>query len=475
MSFGGAFGAAAAIAIPAAIVAAVALGIDELAKTFDPSGANRKQWEQDALNQAAAGKYLSVSQKDFLGTKDIYGSADDIQSGAKAYIATTAKALTDGKPVVVAAATDVAGAAATAAQSTFVSGLDEATQFLVTNGMAKLEKAADGSFSVIPISAKEQWDAANGDTRVGLAEIVSQIKASGAAMASAWSAAMNTKVSAETIGYRLESNAADIADNAKAIADKASWSKLTQQQKDALLEQRSQLQANHIALLVEDTQYGTNAEKVAKLSSLLQSKELHDGLSNSNPDIASMWADVEGVTERELFAIQTGVEAYAKLTGLSYADALQSKEIDAAITAAAAHWLALLPQGMTYDYWLGHPTGTATPGGTSPISSGSAAGAPGGTVFNPPASPPAKIKPQQGYPGGTQGLAIGTPFVERAGVFRMNELGPEDVYLPRGAAVVPQGQGGFTGSRQTIININAPTVPMQREDIARTLRRAEAF
>jgi hypothetical protein len=331
----------------------------------------------------------------------------------------------------IKAATEATHAAALAdkdaAQKAVEDGLTATEQWMISSGMAQLEKAADGTFQVIPISAADQWAAANVNTRVGLAEIVSQIKASGASMASAWSTAMSERVSAQTIGYRLESNAADIADNAKQIADKKTWATLTQQQKDSLLEQRAQLQADHIALLVEDTQYGTKAQRQAKLTALLQSQALKDGLSSTNPDIRAMWADVQGQTETSLGILSDDVEQFAKDTGLSLADAWDTKQIDDAITAAAAHWLSLLPPGFSYDWNLGHVIGA--PQTPTILSTGSASGPPGQLPLQPPAG---TIKHNPA------GFASGTPFVA------YDQL----AYIHRGEAIIPaaQNKGGMGNS-----------------------------
>jgi len=51
----------------------------------------------------------------------------------------------------------------------------------------------------------------------------------------------------------------------------------------------------------------------------------------------------------------------------------------------------------------------------------------------------------------TQGLALGTPAVTRAGAFTVGERGEETVYLPRGAAVVPNG--GMGGARSYTVNL----------------------
>jgi hypothetical protein len=43
---------------------------------------------------------------------------------------------------------------------------------------------------------------------------------------------------------------------------------------------------------------------------------------------------------------------------------------------------------------------------------------------------------------GLQGLATGTPYVARGGRFMVGEAGPEEVFLPKGAAVIPTGVNG---------------------------------
>jgi len=53
-----------------------------------------------------------------------------------------------------------------------------------------------------------------------------------------------------------------------------------------------------------------------------------------------------------------------------------------------------------------------------------------------------------------QGLASGTDEVTKAGVFRVGERGPEEVFLPKGAAVKP-----YTGDKPSItINISNPNI-----------------
>jgi len=51
---------------------------------------------------------------------------------------------------------------------------------------------------------------------------------------------------------------------------------------------------------------------------------------------------------------------------------------------------------------------------------------------------------------GYQGLATGTPMVTKSGMFKVGESGPEDVFLPAGSAVTPNGS--MAGS--VTININ---------------------
>lgn len=55
-----------------------------------------------------------------------------------------------------------------------------------------------------------------------------------------------------------------------------------------------------------------------------------------------------------------------------------------------------------------------------------------------------------GKVGRLQGLATGTPAVTNAGIFRVGENGPETVFLPKGAAVAPDGGGGELNGTLTI-------------------------
>jgi hypothetical protein len=165
---------------------------------------------------------------------------------------------------------------------------------------ALIDQAGKDGYSGIPTAAQAAMYEANLKIQQGLDNDVKTIQGKRSALAAAWSDAMNTVVSAQTIGYRLQSNAADIADNARQIADKKAWKKLTTQQRDALLEQRVQLRANRIALIEEDTNYGTNAQKAAKMAGLLQSQALKDGLASTDPDTVTMWQKVQADTQTAL-------------------------------------------------------------------------------------------------------------------------------------------------------------------------------
>ena len=311
-------------------------------------------------------------------------------------------------------------------------GINAASQYLITTGLAKLEKAADGTFQVIPTTLEERMAEANRDTRVGMAAIVTSVKANQAALTSAWGGALDESIRHQELARQMADNIAEQGN--KDLTDRLN-SKDEVVRNSAKLE-LMELQNAYIKMAVEDAQYGTTAEKEAKLTALLQSQALKDGLSSDNPDIRQMWADVQAVTEQQLTALQLDVEAFGKETGLNYADALQTKEIDAAIQAAMDHWRALLPQGFTFDWSSGHPVTTAPWNG--PISSGGPSGPPGTTTFP---TPPTVQTPSQ-HPWGW-GYASGTPFNETAGFYTVGERGTENVYLPRGAAVEPHG--GFGG------------------------------
>jgi hypothetical protein len=185
-----------------------------------------------------------------------------------------------------------------------VAAADKAAADQITSDAAMITQATADGYVGIPTAAEAAMFLANYKIQQGLDNDVKTIQSSKAALTSAWSDAMNTQVSAATIAYRLQSNAADIADNARQIADKKSWKKLTTQQQDALLEQKVQLQANRVALLEEDADYGTKAQKAEKLNGLLQSAALKAGLASTDPDTVAMWQQVEADTQTALDQLQ---------------------------------------------------------------------------------------------------------------------------------------------------------------------------
>jgi hypothetical protein len=268
-------------------------------------------------------------------------------------------------------------------------------------------------------SAMAQTDAA---FSAGLDTMASTIKSHKAELVSAWTDALDASAAAQEIGYKKQQNLAD-QDAIKAeMADRTKWSKMSAVDQDAEKQKLLDLQNSYIGLLVEDANYGTNAERQAKLSALLQSQALKDGLASVDPETQALWVQVATDTQTKLDELKGTVGTSAEAIAVEYISRIKG------LTAKARHALEDL---------LGLPETD-----TGPV---------------------------VGRPG--QGFASGTPYVPTSGFYRVGERGPEEVWLPEGAAVVSHDELGrygdlnpapagntfifpnYVGSRQELISV----------------------
>ena len=224
---------------------------------------------------------------------------------------------------------------------------------------------------------------------------VTDITSARSKLAGAWTAALKESTDAQTLAYRQDADLADIADTNKALADKATYDKLSKQQQDALHEQLITQQAAYVSLVEEGTQYGTDAQKKAALAALLQSQAMKDGLSSIDPDTVKMWQQVQLDTQTALDNLKTA----ASQGGSGAANALNGGWNNA----------------MQGDSW---EIPTVTTNGTNVNIRGSM----------------------------TQ-LAAGTPYV------------PRDMlaFLHQGEAVIPANQNRGAGQGALTVNIYNPT------------------
>ena len=404
-ALGGVVGAAALVAIPAALIAG-GLGLGAILGNLSIMVAGT------AAPGTGANPFLTATpqqQANWTGGNDIYAAT----SGANRNEGSSA-----GQASLAAEQADTQAQAAYAASSASVvqQAADNATVAQLAADKTMIAQAAKDGYVGIPTAAQAASFESDLAIQQGLATQVSDIKNSKAALASAWTDAMNAEVSAQTIGYREQSNAADLASTEKQIADQKTWKKLTTQQKDALQEQLVQQKANQITLLEEDTQYGTDAQKAVKLAALLQSQALKDGLASTDPDTVAMWEQVQADSQTALDKLHgimnTGGANAANALLIGMQDAIATGKIGISILGSAS---------LTTKTSSKTSAGNGTMGGGGSGFLGYAAGTPyvandqlaflhkGEAVI-----PASQNMPGKGGGGGTVNLTINNPVPEPA-------------------------------------------------------------
>jgi hypothetical protein len=153
-------------------------------------------------------------------------------------------------------------------------------------------------------------------------DVVKAVRDAKSALLSAWSDALDASLRAQQIGWEKMANLDEQAAIEAQIANTAKWEAMSKADRIAAREKLLTLKAEYWKLQVEDAQYGTNAEKQAKLSALLQSQAMKDGLASLDPDTRAMWDQVYIDTAKALYdlAVLTGQGGYA--AAKAYADAL---------------------------------------------------------------------------------------------------------------------------------------------------------
>ena len=307
------------------------------------------------------------------------------------------------------AAEDAADAAAAAATKE-IDAAQTASANALEMGQSAIAAAAKDGYSGILTAAQAVADEVLVKQNQSIDAQAAAITAGRSKLASAWTAALSDSTAAQTVAFREQSNLADIADTQKAIADKKTWDKLSIQQQDALKEQLITQQANQVTLLEEDANYGTDQEKQIKLSSLLASKALRDGLASTDPDTVAMWTQVQSDTTTALSKLNSTMNTGGKTAGTSFGAAME----------AAINTTSIL-SGMT-----------VTTSGT-------------------------KV---QVTTGGNRAYAAGTPYV------------PSDqwAFLHKGEAVITASQNASGGGKaQITLTVNNPTPEPASTSIQREL------
>ena len=395
-AMGASIGAAALVAIPAALIAG-GLGLGAILGNISIAllGASTQTPGQNMnpITGQTAGPNPTLPQAD-----GSYGSTWAAPIDYAANIGPTDQMISDAANASAAAATKEIDAAQTASANALEMG-QSAIAAAAKDGYAGILTAAQAVADEVLVKQNQSIDAQ-----------AAAITAGRSKLASAWTAALSDSTAAQTVAFREQSNLADIADTQKQIADKKTWDKLTIQQQDALKEQLITQQANQVTLLEEDANYGTDQEKQIKLSGLLASKALRDGLASTDPDTVAMWTQVQSDTTTALGKLNSTMSTGGKTAGTSFGAAME----------AAINTTSIL-SGMT-----------VTTSGT-------------------------KV---QVTTGGNRAYAAGTPYV------------PSDqwAFLHKGEAVITASQNASGGGKaQITLTVNNPTPEPASTSIQREL------
>src|ERR1035437_4561903 len=362
-SLGTAIGAAAALALPIALGAAIGVVLGEVASNLLglPSIFTEGKVKRDGAWVDPIASQVSHNQPstDYsgMGTDQLQASLDkqtalwqshaaDVKwysspegLGLRANIQKTQQVLDDQKASMPNPFADMAAQTAV--------GLDS-TERLVRLGLGHMEQDAAGARQFIAGVVGPAMTTWAGALRLGAAEVVATLRQLQSDMEKAWSGALDDQARHPQIAHEETIKLSQQRDK-QLLLDLKSKDGAVRAAAD---EQLLNLKTSYMKLLVEDTQYGTDAQKVAKLTGLLQSSELKAGLSDSNPDIAQMWADVKQQTQDALDIITLNVEAKAKLWGEDIHAALTDAQLIDQIKKDVAAWgiiLAPLGAGWSYD------------------------------------------------------------------------------------------------------------------------------
>jgi hypothetical protein len=297
---------------------------------------------------------------------------------------------------------------------------------------AVIDQATKDGYSGIPTIVQAQMFEATKKVADGMAASVTAITNSRSAIMGAFSAAFSATIRPEELARQLKTLAEQMNDPKllKAIATGTSADK----PHNLAVEQMDQLKMQHAELLVEQATYGTKAEQIAKTTGLLTSKELLDGLKSANPDTKLLWETVQATTQTQLDLLNGIANTAGQNAGQALLDGISSQA-----PAAGAAW-------NLFEY--GHSP-------TAPVS-----------------APKAKTYSSTvGLPGYAEGGFWTSPsaIVGEAGRERLDRMSDGSV------KVTPLGGGATTSTRTTIINVQGLVQAKTPEDIARVLRRAEAF
>jgi hypothetical protein len=233
--------------------------------------------------------------------------------------------------------------------------VDKAAAKQLADDEAMIAQAAKDGYSGIPTAAQAAAFEANLKIQQGLDKQVSTIHSAKSAFASAWSDALDPTTRPAELAqdkWGLENEITAL--QKKIAAGSQSTANLERNLNVNLLAEKK---AAYVKLLVEDAGYGTKAERLKKLSGLLQNQNLLDGLRSADSDTVLYWQAVMAKTQTQM-------------------DELNGILNTGGANAAAAWWAAFNAQytgsSKTSDWWTHAPGGVVPPPTTwtKPIQAG---------------------------------------------------------------------------------------------------------
>jgi TP901 family phage tail tape measure protein len=227
--------------------------------------------------------------------------------------------------------------------------------------LAQQQAAMPNPLGQLPDKAADSMDEILEATRKANAELINEERTARQQLNDVWTAALDESQRAADIAGELIITQSEMRDR-QLLADLKSRDAAVRAAAEKKLRD---LQTDYAKLLVEDTRYGTEAERIAKLTALLQSKAMREGLDSDNPYISALWSDVEAETKRQLASLQTDVGEYADVIAMLFPDALKNPSTITAIQEGAAYQLA------TYASGLKLPNSPSSSSGSAPSSGGS--------------------------------------------------------------------------------------------------------
>jgi hypothetical protein len=216
-----------------------------------------------------------------------------------------------------------------------------------------IDAAVKAGYSGVPTVIQASMYLASQALLKGMDDQVTAIQSKKSAFTSAFSDAVNA--SAGPADRAIAEYQARCAMVAPALLDALKSGDATEKRQAQL--QLQSLQEHYFGMLAADAEYGTNAERIAKLNGLLSSKELLDGLNSPDNDTVLFWQKAQATAQAALLDL-TGIMGAG---GTNAANALNAAFLKG---IADGTWAVKILSGVTIT--------------SAPVSSAPVGGSPGG-------------------------------------------------------------------------------------------------